>query len=180
LELFENDLVEVEDGDGVRYIMRRNPYRAEESKARRLAQIEAIKGLVEERNLYLRAHSRAKMDAAQRKVQEKIKRYKFDQLVACEISGDRLELRLDSDYLAKLEKFDGCYVIKTDVPKEEMDTQTAHARYKDLTKVEEAFRTFKTGLEEIRPILFAKRAGTRGMFCSDAGLYDHQISAGNF
>jgi len=52
LELFENDLVEVEDGDGVRYIMRRNPYRAEESKARRLAQIEAIKGLVEERNLY--------------------------------------------------------------------------------------------------------------------------------
>ncbi len=34
----------------------------------------------------------------------------------------------------KEEELDGCYVTKTDVPKENLTAQTAHDRYKDLFK----------------------------------------------
>ena len=57
---------------------------------------------------------------------------------------------------------DGCYVVKTDVPEEIIDTQTAHDRYKDLANVEFAFRTMKTTLEEIRPVYVRKEENTRG------------------
>ncbi|MDI6735080.1 MAG: transposase, partial [bacterium] len=56
----------------------------------------------------------------------------------------------------------GCYVIKTDVPATEMDKETIHSRYKDLSKVEQAFETLKSGLLEIRPINVRKESSVRG------------------
>jgi len=52
--------------------------------------------------------------------------------------------------------------VKTDVPKELLGAQKAHDRYKDLAKVEFAFRTMKTTLEKIRPIFVRKEKRTRG------------------
>lgn len=63
---------------------------------------------------------------------------------------------------AEQEKLDGCYAVKTNVPKEILDTKTAHDRYKDLAKVEFAFRTMKTTLEKLRPIYVRKEKRTRG------------------
>ena len=37
-----------------------------------------------------------------------------------------------------------------------------HARYKDLAKVESAFRTIKTGMLGIRPVYVRKESRTRG------------------
>ena len=51
-----------------------------------------------------------------------------------------------------MKQLDGCYVIKTDVSKNELSTEEAHQRYKDLSFVETAFRTMKTDLLDIRPI----------------------------
>jgi len=48
------------------------------------------------------------------------------------------------------------------VPQNIIDTQTAHDRYKDLAKVEFAFRTMKTTLGKIRPIYVRKEGRTRG------------------
>ncbi len=59
------------------------------------------------------------------------------------------------------EELDGCYVLKTDVPKENLTAQTAHDRYKDLSKIESAFGTMKTALEKIRPIFVRKEGHTR-------------------
>jgi transposase len=162
LELFENELVEVEDSDGVRYILRRNPARAKMVRETRQSQLAKIAALTEKNNLYLQEHPRAKIETAQRKVQAWIDRFKFNKYVTCTQEGGRLVIKIDSDNLVDLEKLDGCYVIKTDVPKAELDTPTAHARYKDLAMVEIAFRTFKTGLEEIRPIYVRKEHRTRG------------------
>ncbi len=53
-------------------------------------------------------------------------------------------------------------VLKTDVPIEELDKEKAHDRYKDLAKVESAFRMMKTGLEELRPVYVRKAKRTRG------------------
>ncbi len=61
---------------------------------------------------------------------------------------------------------DGCYVLKTDVPIEELDKEKVHDRYKDLAKVESAFRMMKTGLEELRPVYVRKAKRTRGVRAS--------------
>ena len=55
------------------------------------------------------------------------------------------------------------YVIKTELPVECADTKTVHDRYKELSKVEHAFRTLKTGLEEVRPIFVRKESKTKGL-----------------
>jgi len=53
-------------------------------------------------------------------------------------------------------------VIKTDLPKEVADKQIIHDRYKDLTEVERAFRTFKTDFLEVRPVYVQTEKSTRG------------------
>ncbi len=54
-------------------------------------------------------------------------------------------------------KYDGCYVIKTNVA-DTIETSSAiiHACYKDLSKVEWAFRAMKTTQLEIRPYYVRK------------------------
>jgi hypothetical protein len=56
---------------------------------------------------------------------------------------------------------DGCYVIKSDLPKE-VDKQIIHDRYQDLTGVEQAFRTCKTTMLEMRPWYVQTEESTRG------------------
>jgi hypothetical protein len=59
-------------------------------------------------------------------------------------------------------RLDGCYVIKTNLPKDVADKQIIHDRYKDLTEVERAFRTFKTDFLEVRPVYVQTEKNTRG------------------
>jgi len=57
---------------------------------------------------------------------------------------------------------DGCYVIKSDLPTNAITDAQIHDRYKDLSKVEQAFRTLKTGLLEIRPLFLRHAEHTPG------------------
>ena len=57
---------------------------------------------------------------------------------------------------------DGCYVIKTDVKKDALSAEQVHGGYKDLAKVAHAFRTFRQGHLEIRPVHVHTQASTRG------------------
>jgi transposase len=57
---------------------------------------------------------------------------------------------------------DGCYVIKSDVPRDKAHRETLHARYKDLAFVERDFRDMKTARLEVRPVYVRKRDRTRG------------------
>ncbi len=50
-----------------------------------------------------------------------------------------------------MSKLDGCYVVKTDLPKESASKELVHKKYKSLSEVEWAFRIQKSYLE-IRPI----------------------------
>ena len=56
---------------------------------------------------------------------------------------------------------DGCYVIKTDLTRDIADKNTIHQRYKDLSLVEQAFRTSKSTLE-VRPVFVRTKESTRG------------------
>lgn len=162
LELFEDELIEVEVNNGIRYILRRNSTRATELKLSRQSKIDSVKKYANTLNVYLEEHQKAKTDVALRKIEEKISTLKLNNFIIYTSNERIISIETDNVKLAEYAKLDGCYVVKTNVPKEYLDKQTAHDRYKDLAQVEFAFRTMKTTLEEVRPIFVRKAEQTRG------------------
>ena len=75
--------------------------------------------------------------------------------------GD-LKLKINKEKKKKASELDGCYVIHTDLKKEDVSKEIVHSKYKDLALVETAFRTLKTGCLEIRPLFVRKESRTRG------------------
>lgn len=161
LSMFENKLCEAEEG-GVRYILRRNPVRAEEIAEGRQSKVAALMKLIDNKNLYLKEHAKAKAEKALEAVNAKLKRLKTEDWLKAELEGRRIKLTIDEQELNLEMLLDGCYVIKTDLPIEVADSKKVHDRYKDLTKVEQAFRTCKTVQLDMRPIYVRKEASTRG------------------
>lgn len=161
LELFDETLCEVQN-EGVRYVLRRNPRRVEEIAATRQGKHRSVQALVERQTAYLRDHPRAKMATAEKKVRRKISRLRIDSWLGVRVEGGRLGLVVDDAKLAEVSRLDGCYVIKTDLPREAADTETVHDRYKDLAEVERAFRTSKMAHLEVRPVYVRKEENTRG------------------
>ena len=162
MELFDQDLAEVTTDAGVRYVLRRNPIRADELAAGRSDKMMSVNKLLEQQNAYLAEHPRAKVKVALRKVTHKIERLKLDGWLRASESGRTITLEENAEALAELSKLDGCYVLKTDLTSEQADRRTVHNRYKDLAQVEWAFRTSKTTHLECRPIHVRLATRTRG------------------
>ena len=100
---------------------------------------------------------------------------KLNDWVTVKVKDRQVILEVDEENLKEISKLDGCYALKTDLPKETADKDLIHNRYKDLTKVEMAFRTCKTTHLEIRPVHVRTEASTRGPCAGgDVGLYDSQ------
>ena len=158
--LFDKKLCEVEC-EGVRYILRRNPYRPKEIACTRREKKESIKKLLQKKNIYLAEHPRAKVKTAIKEVSNRIGRLKLASWLKVEVNARMLQLKKDQDALAEEARLDGCYVIKSDLPKE-VDKQIIHDRYKDLAQVEQAFRTCKTAMLEMRPWYVWTEKSTRG------------------
>ncbi len=159
--LFEEKVCEVEI-DGVRYVLRRNPKRVEELARNRESKLSKIRKLLNKKNLYLAEHPRAKMEVAQRDVEQKARQLKVDQWVKVVSSARTLELVIDEELKKQVSELDGCYVIQTDLPGETATAELVHDRHKDLAQVEQAFRTFKTGHLEVRPTFVRTEASTKG------------------
>ena len=160
--LFDQELAEIEADDGVRYILRRNPLRAEEVRASRRDKLQSLRREVRKQKEYLTLHTLARVDVALRKINERRVKLKIDKWVTVSASERSLSLDMDDQALAEVEKLDGCYVLKTDLGKGLADKETVHARYKDLALVERAFRTSKTVELEMRPIHVRLATRTRG------------------
>jgi transposase len=162
LDLFAKKIIEIKTEDNTRYILRRNPTRAEDLKQNRQSKIEKVKAFVSEQNVYLKGHKKAQTQVALRKINTLISKLKLKEIAALNEANRKISLIIDSKAQEKAEELDGCYVVKTNVPEENLDAQTAHDRYKGLADVEFAFRTMKTTLEEIRPVYVRKEENTRG------------------
>ena len=161
LGLFEDNICEVEC-DGVRYILRRNPARAKEISQTRESKLIRIRELTEKKNLYLREHPKARIEVTQGKIEEKIAQLNTTGWIRVIRHENVFELVIDEDAGNQEAELDGCYVIKTDLPVNAAAARTVHDRYKDLSQVERAFRTFKNSHLEIRPIFVRNEATTRG------------------
>lgn len=160
LGLFDEKLCEVEK-DNLRYILRRNPCRADDIAVTRSSKEAKIKTLIQKKNEYLTEHPKAKVETALREINAKIEKLNCKWL-DIKTEDQKITLFIDTDILTEISRLDGCYVITTNLPADAVTTQQAHAYYKDLSKVERAFRESKTGHLELRPIHVRKEKSTRG------------------
>jgi len=161
MELFAATVCEVES-EGVRYVLRRNPARAEQLAGSRRDKQARVERLCQERNRYLAEHPRAKVSTAEKALRAKIEQLKIEAWLTVEVNGRALQLRVNSAALEQASRLDGCYVIKTDLSQSAASTQVIHDRYKDLAEVERAFRTCKTAHLETRPVYVRTAEHTRG------------------
>ncbi len=161
MELFDEDVCEVQV-DSIRYVLRRNPIRMNEIARNRSDKQNCIQQVLVKQNAYLQNHPRARISTALKKVNDKIEQLKLSKWLLVEAKDRVLVLRIDQDVLQEIALLDGCYVIKTDMPKEGISAQEIHDRYKDLAQVEMAFRTMKTAYLETRPHYVRKEKRTRG------------------
>jgi hypothetical protein len=161
LGLFDATLAEVTPDAGPRYVLRRNPLRAEEIAAGRRDKLQSVSREVEKQNTYLAEHGRASVTIAQQHVAAKIARLRLGWLTI-EVDGRHLSLVEDGAALLEASKLDGCYCLKTDLRPAQATKEVVHARYKDLAGVEWAFRTCKTVHLEARPVYVRRASRTRG------------------
>ena len=162
MTLFDQDLAEIKTDEGIRYILRRNPERAIEIRQSRDSKLASLRQKVKKQNDYLAEHPRASETVALKKVNNQCEKLKVSKWVEAKASDRKISLETQQDVLAEIEKLDGCYVLKTDLPRKVADKKTIHSRYKDLAQVEWAFRTSKTVQLEMRPINVRLASRTRG------------------
>ncbi len=81
-----------------------------------------------------------------------VNKYKVAKLFALTIEAGRFEFKRLAEQIATEAALDGIYVIRTSVPKKQMDSAEAVRSYKALAEVERAFRSMKTIDLHVRPI----------------------------
>ena len=155
LSLFdERDLAEIASPDypGERLIVCRNRDLADERTRKREALLVAtereltrIQAQVQRKRL----RSAAEIGLAVGAVLDSKKMAKH---FALDIRDGHLAWQRRSDRIAEEARLDGIYVIRTSVPAEQLDTAETVQAYKDLSRVERAFRCMKSDDLEIRPI----------------------------
>jgi transposase len=81
-----------------------------------------------------------------------INKYKMAKHFKLDISEESFTYHRRQTKIAQEAALDGIYIIRTDVPKKELSTPQAVRTYKQLSRVERAFRCMKTIDLHVRPI----------------------------
>ena len=158
MELFDQTVAEVTVQKDLRYVLRRNASRAEEMTKTRQQKFAKLQKLVQGKNTYLAEHPRASTAVAEREIQAKWKQLRLPD-IELKTTQRTISISPQEEAWKEVAKLDGCYCLKTDVAQEQASKEIVHDRYKDLSQVEWAFRTAKTGHLEARP--FYVRLATR-------------------
>jgi transposase len=81
-----------------------------------------------------------------------LSRFKVGKHFVLEIEENSFAFRRDLDRIQQEASLDGIYVIRTNVPADELSAEEAVRSYKGLSAVERAFRSYKTVDLHVRPI----------------------------
>jgi hypothetical protein len=161
MDLFDQELVEVLADEGIRYVLRRNPVRAQEVRDTRHAKLATLQAQVAKSKQYLIDHPRAKAQRALHKLVARAEKLRITDWIELTLEGRSVTLTVNASAQQEAAKLDGCYVLKTDLTPAQAPKEMVHDRYKDLASVEHAFRTCKTAHLEVRPIFLRLEARTR-------------------
>jgi transposase len=161
LGLFDEKVCEVEAA-GVRTLLRKNESEAAKERHRLADKLAKLSGKIERRNRQVEASVRCQPEAGSRQLQAWIVGHKLTGLVELRLEARVLTLVRNEAAIERALELAGCYVITSDVLKDQMNGQEIHDSYVGLQKVERDFRTMKTGLLEVRPVFVRKESRTRG------------------
>jgi Transposase DDE domain len=161
LDLFDQEVAEVLADEGIRYVLRRNPVRAQEMRDTRQAKLATLQTQATKQNQYLTDHPRANTQGALQKLVARAAKLRIADWVELTVAERTIMLTIKEDAQTEAAKLDGCYVLKTDLRPAQAPKELVHDRYKDLASVEHAFRTCKTAHLEVRPIFLRREARTR-------------------
>jgi hypothetical protein len=161
MDLFDQEVAEVLADEGIRYVLRRNPVRAQEMRDTRHAKLATLQAQVAKQNQYLTDHPRANAQGALQKLVARAEKLRIADWVELTVAERALTLTIKEDAQTEVAKLDGCYVLKTDLTPQQANKEIVHDRYKDLAAVERTFRTCKTAHLEVRPIFVRREARTR-------------------
>lgn len=152
----ERDLAEISSPDfpEERLIVCRNPLLGEERARKRE---ELLTATEEELEKIARATERPKRrlkgkEKIALRVGRVIDHYKMAKHFELEIADEHFSYRRREEQIRQEAALDGIYVIRTCVPAPEMNQEEVVRAYKDLSRVEQAFRSYKTIDLKVRPI----------------------------
>lgn len=147
----EKQIAEVIDPEDPkrRYCLCRNPQSAQRETTTRERLLALTRAGLEK----IRASKRrASTEAIGARVGRVLQQYKMGKFVRWSVGAEGLSWSFDEQKIAAERRFDGCYIVTSDVPKEKMAAVEVVASYKKLSFVEEAFRSLKTVQLEVRPV----------------------------
>lgn len=157
LSLFdERDLAEIESPDypGERLIVCRNPQLAGERARKRRELIEATEADLQKiKDRVRRArHPLNGAAAIGQAVGAVLGRRKVGKHFHCTITDTDFSFERDQAAIAREERLDGLYVIRTSLPADALDAPATVRAYKSLARVERAFRSIKSVDLDVRPV----------------------------
>jgi transposase len=161
MSLFDNKLCEIENKE-VRYILRKNPFRETEIIQSLKNKIKFIALKTVQQNKYLSSHKRAKSETAVNKIDKILNKLKLTKLIEILTIKNKIVLKINKEKKEEILKLAGCYVLITNLSKKEFSKSEINKKYKTLIKVENDFKTLKTGFLEIRPLFLRKEEQIRG------------------
>ena len=151
-ELFdEKNTVEVLDPEdpAKRYCLCRNPETTKRETQTRRRLLDCTRVGLEK---IAAAKAKKKDEVIGARVGKLLARYKLGKFVVWSVKEGKLQWTFDEAAIAAEQVFDGCYVIRADVPKELMAATELVLTYKSLSLVEQGFRNLKTVSLEMRPM----------------------------
>src|SRR5438128_1778299 len=161
MDLFDQELAEVLADEGLRYVLRRNPVRAQEVRDTRHAKLAKLQAQVAKQTQYLQEPPRAAAQGALQKLVASAAKLRIADWVELTLEERAITLTVNTRAQQEAAKLDGCYVLKTDLTPQQAQKEIVHDRYKDLASVEHAFHSCKTAHLEVRPIFLRLEARTR-------------------
>ena len=178
LSLFDEEVHEVVSRQ-IRYVLKRNPVQAAKIEATRKDKFESLKAKAKQESEYLAKHRKASVNVALERLKSQRSKLGLTKIVDIQVNDRTLQVVPISETWEEEKKLDGCYVIKTDILSQDVDKETIHTRYRDLSKVEVGFRTMKSGLLEVRPIWLrrANRTKAHVFICMMAYMVRRKLHA---
>lgn len=158
--LFDKELSEIEY-EGIRYILRRNPIRAEEISKNRQQREEKLLSYIDNKNAYLHNHKRADAAIALRDSNRYAAKLRVSDWIEFHLEGRQIKVIRNNNKLQQAMQLDGCYALKTDLAASCCSAEVIHQRYNDLALLEDEFKIAKTEHLGIRPLYLPRADRTK-------------------
>ena len=156
-EFFDHKkLIEIYDLNDkqIRYVLCKSNVTMQEERATRAGMIDKVVEKLNKKAKVKRKRDKSKVSASVGRIFEKYKIEKFFKWKVDE--RGTLSWSLRKDVIEKEKALDGCYIIRTEVPENRLDKEEVVETYRNLQKVEQAFKNMKTILLELRPLYHKK------------------------